>query len=136
MMIIRQLGLPMHSLEEQFRRMVFNIAIRNQDDHVKNIEFLMDKSGNWKLSPAFDMTYSYNPNGDWTSTHQMSMNGKRGGFTMDDFKACANTALMKRGRARQIVLEVQEVVSRWSEYAEEATVSSDLMEKIQRTLRL
>lgn len=77
MMTIRRLGLPMHSIEEQFRRMVFNITIRNQDDHVKNIEFLMDKSGNWRLSPAFDMTYSYNPVGDWTSTHQMSMNGKR-----------------------------------------------------------
>ncbi len=136
MMTIRQLGLPMHSIEEQFRRMVFNITIRNQDDHVKNIEFLMDKSGNWRLSPAFDMTYSYNPVGDWTSTHQMTMNGKRKGFTMDDFNACASTASMKRGRARQIVSEVQEVVSRWSDYAEEATVSSVLKEKIQRTLRL
>ena len=135
-MTIRQLGLPMHSIEEQFRRMVFNITIRNQDDHVKNIEFLMDKSGNWKLSPAFDMTYSYNPAGDWTSTHQMSMNGKRKDFTMDDFNACARTASMKRGRAGQIVEEVQEVVSRWSDYAEEAGVSSDLKEKIQGTLRL
>lgn len=135
-MTIRQLGLPMHSIEEQFRRMVFNITIRNQDDHVKNIEFLMDKSGNWKLSPAFDMTYSYNPAGDWTSTHQMSMNGKRKDFTMDDFNACARTASMKRGRAGQIVEEVQEVVSRWSDYAEEAGVSSDLKEKIQATLRL
>ncbi len=61
--IIRRLGLPMSDVEEQFRRMVFNIVARNQDDHVKNIAFLMDKSGSWSLSPAFDVTYSYNPAG-------------------------------------------------------------------------
>ena len=58
---IRKLGMPMVAIEEQFRRMAFNIIGRNQDDHVKNIAFLMDKSGNWSLSPAFDMTYSHNP---------------------------------------------------------------------------
>ncbi|MBY0270848.1 MAG: HipA domain-containing protein [Burkholderiales bacterium] len=48
---------------------------RNQDDHVKNIAFLMDPQGRWSLAPAFDMTYSYNPAGLWTATHQMTMNG-------------------------------------------------------------
>ena len=67
---IRQLDLPMSSLEEQFRRMLFNIVARNQDDHVKNIAFLMDREGQWSLAPAFDITYSYNPSGDWTATHQ------------------------------------------------------------------
>src|SRR5215469_484526 len=66
---IRRLNLPMATVEEQFRRMAFNIIARNQDDHVKNIAFLMDKAGHWSLAPAFDMTYSYNPSGDWTSTH-------------------------------------------------------------------
>ncbi|MCK5688481.1 type II toxin-antitoxin system HipA family toxin, partial [Myxococcota bacterium] len=61
LLVIRQLGLPMSTIEEMFRRMVFNIIARNQDDHVKNIAFLMDKSGQWSLAPAFDMTYSYNP---------------------------------------------------------------------------
>ena len=67
LLVIRQLGLPMRVIEEQFRRMVFNIVARNHDDHVKNIAFLMDKSGNWSLSPAFDMTYSFNPAGAWTA---------------------------------------------------------------------
>ncbi|MCB1733442.1 MAG: HipA domain-containing protein, partial [Halieaceae bacterium] len=92
LLVMRQLGLPMRDIEQQFRRMVFNIVVRNQDDHVKNIAFLMDKQGNWSLSPAFDMTYSFNPNGAWTATHQMTMNGKREHFTLDDFRACAKTA--------------------------------------------
>ncbi|MEN8213267.1 MAG: HipA domain-containing protein [Pseudomonadota bacterium] len=133
--VIRQLGLPMQALEEQFRRMVFNIIARNHDDHVKNIAFLMDKSGQWSLSPAFDMTYSYNPAGAWTASHQMSMNGKRDDFTSDDFKACASSALMKRGRAETIVREVRQVISQWPHYAEDAGVPPSWRESIQRTLR-
>lgn len=86
---IRKLELPMESVEEQFRRMAFNIVGRNQDDHVKNIAFLMNRSGAWSLSPAFDMTYSYNPGGAWTRAHQMSLNGKRDLFDVEDFKTCA-----------------------------------------------
>jgi serine/threonine-protein kinase HipA len=136
LLVIRQLGLPMRVIEEQFRRMVFNIVARNHDDHVKNIAFLMDKSGNWSLSPAFDMTYSFNPAGAWTASHQMTMNGKQDDFTMDDFRSCAQAASMKRGRAEAIVGEVREVVSRWMTYAGEAGVPGAWQEKIQRTLRL
>ena len=134
--VIRRLCLPMASVEEQFRRMVFNIVARNQDDHVKNIAFLMDRSGNWSLAPAFDMTYSYQPGGEWTSTHQMTMNGKRSGFLLDDFKACAKSASMKRGRAETIIAEVQEVVHQWHEYAEESRVNPRQRDKIAATLRL
>jgi len=134
--VIRRLGLPMAAIEEQFRRMVFNIVARNQDDHVKNIAFLMDKSGNWSLSPAFDMTYSYQPDGKWTSSHQMTMNGKRSGFTRDDFKACAKSASMKRGRAETIIQEVRNVVVQWRNYAEESRVNPQQRDKIEATLRL
>src|SRR6267378_1897221 len=103
LLTIRQLNLPTEAGEEQFRRMTFNIIARNQDDHVKNIAFLMDKAGHWSLAPAFDVTYSYNPTGDWTATHQMTMNGKRDGFTLADFRACAKSAVMKRGRAESII---------------------------------
>ena len=136
LLVMRQLGLPMRAIEQQFRRMVFNVIARNQDDHVKNIAFLMDKAGNWSLSPAFDVTYSFNPAGRWTASHQMTLNGKRGDFNLDDFKACARTAAMKRGRAATIVGEVRAVVSRWREYAEAAAVPVPLQEKIQRTLCL
>lgn len=136
LLMIRQLDLSMHTTEEQFRRMVFNVVARNQDDHVKNIAFLMDKAGNWSLAPAFDMTYSYNPSGAWTASHQMTLNGKRDDFVLDDFVACAKSASMKRGRAEAIVKEVQETVSRWRSYAEEAGVPTDYRDKIQRVLRL
>jgi serine/threonine-protein kinase HipA len=126
----------MSSVEEQYRRMVFNILARNQDDHVKNIAFLMDKSGRWSLAPAFDLTYSFQPAGRWTSVHQMTMNGKRDGFTLEDFRACAATASMKRGRAEAIVGEVRSVVSRWPDYADAAGVTGDWRDKIVRTLRL
>ena len=127
---IRKLDMPMHSIEEQFRRMAFNIIGRNQDDHVKNIAFLMDQSGTWALSPAFDMTYSYNPRGVWTSTHQMSLNGKRDNFELDDFKACAKNASMKRGRAEEILQQVQNAVLKWKDFAKEAGVPDDVADRI------
>ncbi|MES9950914.1 MAG: type II toxin-antitoxin system HipA family toxin [Candidatus Thiodiazotropha sp.] len=136
LMVIRRLGLPMQTVEEQFRRMAFNIIGRNQDDHVKNIAFLMDKSGAWTLSPAFDMTYSFNPDGLWTATHQMTLNGKRDSFVLDDFRACAKSASMKRGRAEAIVAEVLGSVSNWSRFAEQAGVPAPMRRQIQNALRL
>ena len=136
LLVMRQLQLPMQAIEQQFRRMAFNIVARNQDDHVKNIAFLMNKSGEWSLSPAFDMTYSFNPAGAWTASHQMTMNGKRDNFTLDDFNACAKKASMKRGRAAKIVSEVQATVSKWKSFAEQAGLPDGVRQKIQRTLNL
>lgn len=133
---IRKLGMPMSMMEEQFRRMAFNIIGRNQDDHVKNIAFLMDKSGNWSLSPAFDVTYSYNPQGDWTSQHQMSLNGKRDGFTIEDFKACAKNASMQHGRAEDIVRQVQEAVLQWKRFADASAVPPARADGIAKAHRL
>lgn len=136
LLTIRQLNLPMEAVEEQFRRMTFNIVARNQDDHVKNIAFLMDKAGHWSLAPAFDVTYSYNPAGDWTAIHQMTVNGKRDGFTLSDFRACAKNALMKRGRAEAIVEEVRAAVAKWSDYAEQTQVVNTWRKQIQQSFRL
>ena len=136
LLTIRQLGLPMAAVEEQFRRMVFNIVARNQDDHVKNIAFLMNKQGEWALAPAFDVTYSYNPSGSWTATHQMTLNGKRDGFTQADIRACAKSSLMKRGRAATIVDEVQAAVRRWPEFAAAAKIADDVTIRIQDSHRL
>ena len=136
LLTIRQLKLPMAAVEEQFRRMVFNIVARNQDDHVKNIAFLMNQQGEWSLAPAFDVTYSYNPSGSWTATHQMTMNGKRDGFAQEDFEACAKAAVMKRGRAATIIKEVQAAVRHWPEFAAEAQLSDEWRNKIQKTHRL
>ena len=136
LLIMRRLNLPMTAIEEQYRRMVFNILARNQDDHVKNIAFLMDKNGVWSLAPAFDMTYSYNPSGAWTSSHQMTMNGKREGFTIEDFNACGETVSLKRGRAKSIIREVRDAVGKWPDFAAKALVSDSWSESIRKALRL
>jgi serine/threonine-protein kinase HipA len=136
LMATRQLGLSMDAVEQQFRRMTFNVVARNQDDHVKNIAFLMDQSGRWSLSPAFDVSYAYAPDGDWTAQHQMSLNGKRTDFVSDDFARCAEVASMKRGRAATILGEVCEAVAGWDRFASEARVSEAKIEQIARTHRL
>jgi len=136
LLTMRQLQLPMQAVEQLFRRMAFNIVARNQDDHVKNIAFLMNKAGEWSLSPAFDVTYSFNPSGAWTASHQMTMNGKRDHFTLEDFNACARTASMKRGRAAKIVAEVQATVAQWPSFAARAGVPDVTRERIGRTLSL
>jgi len=136
MLVIRQLGLPMAAIEEQFRRMVFNIIARNQDDHVKNIAFLMDRAGRWMLAPAYDITYSYNPDGDWTARHQMTVSGKRDDFTLADFKACARAAIMKRGRAETIIEEVREAVAQWPKFAKDADVPATWRKQIQKNHRM
>lgn len=136
LLIIRKLELGMDAVEEQFRRMVFNIVTRNQDDHVKNIAFLMDKSGQWSLAPAFDMTYAYQPDGLWTSNHQMMLNFKTENFDLDDFRTCAKGSAMKRGRAETIIEEVQAVVTNWRDYADDAGVNPEQRDKIQKVLRL
>ena len=135
MLVMRELGLPMADIEQMFQRMVFNIVARNQDDHVKNIAFLMDRQGRWSLAPAFDVTYSYNPSGAWTATHQMTLNGKRDDFVLEDFRACARAASMKRGRAEAIIDKVQAAVAGWPEYADAAGVPAPQRDAIHKALR-
>lgn len=134
--VIRRLGLPMEASEEQFRRMLFNLVARNQDDHVKNIAFLMDKRGRWSLSPAFDVAYSYNPAGEWTARHQMSVNGKRDGFTREDLRACARNTPLKRGRADALLEEVCAAVRRWPEFASAARIPEKTQTAIGAQFRL
>jgi len=136
LLVMRELDLGPEAIEQQFRRMVFNIVARNQDDHVKNIAFLMDRRGQWSLAPAYDVTWSYNPIGDWTSAHQMTLNGKRDGFKLSDFEACAEVALLKRGEAKRIIQDVQRVVSQWRDCADEVGVDPQQRDGIQETLRL
>jgi len=135
-LVMRQLKLSMHELEQQFRRMVFNLAARNQDDHVKNIAFLMDRTGQWSLSPAFDVTWSFNPSGAWTACHQMSVNGKRDQFTLPDLLAAGRSAQLKRGRAKAIAEEVLLAVRDWPRFAADAGVSEEHAKEIQASHRL
>jgi serine/threonine-protein kinase HipA len=90
----------------------------------------MDKRGRWALSPAFDVAFSYNPEGDWTAQHQMSVNGKRQGFTLEDLQACARNASMKRGRAETILGEVTESVRKWPDFAERADIPAQTVKRL------
>jgi serine/threonine-protein kinase HipA len=134
--IIRRLDMPPGDTEQFFRRMVFNIAARNQDDHVKNIAFLMDRQGRWRLSPAYDITYSFRADGAWTSRHQMSMNGRRDEFTMADFIDCGKTAGLVRGRAVEIVREVRNALEQWLEFAGRAGVPEKQAMEIKSNFRI
>lgn len=124
------------AMEQQFRRAVFNVVGRNQDDHTKNIAFLMNKKGEWSLSPAFDVNYSYNPSGDWTSRHQMSLNGKREDFSKEDLLAFGLKANIKKAKAKKIIEQIINVVSQWDEYAEKAGVFEGHQKEIKKFLRL
>ncbi|MDQ8045033.1 MAG: type II toxin-antitoxin system HipA family toxin [Solirubrobacteraceae bacterium] len=133
---IRTLGLDAPVAEEQFRRMAFNVVARNQDDHVKNVAFLMDRRGTWSLSPAYDLTYAYDPSNRWMRLHQMSVNGKRDAFTLADFVATGRVAGIKQGRPKAILREVTEVVQRWPDFASACGVPEERVEQIGATHRL
>ena len=134
-LVMDRIGLSVTEKEQQYRRMIFNVIARNQDDHVKNIAFLMDKSGRWSLSPAFDVTYSYQPGGRWTSSHQMTINGKRTEFIEEDFMVCARVANIDLGKAKNIIEEVKTAVGNWKKYANDADVNPEMRDKIQQALR-
>jgi serine/threonine-protein kinase HipA len=136
LLLIRRLGLGTPIVEQQFRRMVFNVVARNQDDHVKNIAFLMDRDGAWSLAPAYDVIWAWRPGNVWLDSHQMSINGRRDGFSVADLRAVAAVAGLKRGRAEAILAEVSAVVAGWAQVAAEVGVDERMAEQIARSHRL
>lgn len=132
--VMRQLRLSYQDTEQLFRRMVFNVLSRNQDDHTKNIAFIMDREGLWSLSPAFDVIYAHNPSGSWTSLHQMSVNGKRADFIKDDVMAVADEAGVKK--PEEIIRQVAEAVAEWPELARKAGVPIKRIEDIRSQHRV
>jgi serine/threonine-protein kinase HipA len=133
--VARQLILKENELEQLVRLMAFNVIFRNQDDHTKNIEFLMNQQGVWKLAPVFDLTFSYNPDGEWTSQHQMSINGKRDGFEFMDLLEAGKVSGLSPAKVRNIVLSILDVKKDWSKLAESAGVNSKAAVEIQSLFR-
>lgn len=132
--VMRALKLPYSQAQEMFRRMVFNVIVRNQDDHTKNISFLMGEDGVWRLSPAYDMGYSYNPNGGWTATHQMSINGKFDDITRKDLLECGARNNIKN--ASLIIDEVCEIASQWPSIAKGCDVPQSMIDEITANMQL
>lgn len=132
--IIRQLKLPYTDTENMFRRMVFNVVARNQDDHTKNISFIMDENGLWQLSPAYDMTYAYDPKNKWMKSHQMSINGKRDAIRRKDLLEAAKKMNIKK--PGEIIAKTIETISNWNKYAKIAEVNQDQIGAIRKTFLL
>ena len=134
--VIRELRLPYRDSEQLFKRMVFNVMARNQDDHTKNISFLMDKSGTWSLSPAYDVTFAYNPTNFWLKTHQMSINGKRDNdtITIEDILTIAKNNSIKK--PKQLVEEVRNAVLNWNNYAIASEIEPNQASEIQNLFNL
>lgn len=117
---IEQLGLSADARAEAFRRMVFNVAAANCDDHTKNFSFVLPERGEWRLSPAYDITYAHNPTDDWTYEHPMAVNGKRVAIGRDDVDTVADRFGVPD--ATRIVEQVLAAADQWSSYADEAGV--------------
>ena len=126
--VMRALRLSYSEARQMFRRMVFNVVIRNQDDHTKNISFLMEEDGKWRLSPAYDMGYAYNPNGGWTATHQMSINEKFDNITRNDLLEFASKNNIKD--AVPVIDDVCEAASHWEGIAKDCGVPKAMIDAI------
>jgi len=126
------LQLPYSAAEQLFRRMVFNVLLRNCDDHTKNFAFMLNGSNTWQLAPAYDVCHAYRPGSDWVSQHALSINGKRNHITHHDFEELA--AQMSIRNSKHIVSEIQEVARQWKRFAKESGVHKELITSIQKTL--
>lgn len=131
---MRSMLLPYTDAEQLYRRMVFNVMARNCDDHTKNFSFTMDKTGQWKLAPAFDVCHSYRPGSTWVSQHSLSINGKRQNITRDDLIEVAKNMNIKK--AVTIINQINAVVSRWNDFAAQTNIKTDLRDAVGKTLLL
>lgn len=128
--VMRKLKLPYEDFIQLYKRMLFNEIAKNYDDHTKNIAFLMDKKGVWRLSPAYDITFSYSKRSMWVNSHQMLINGKADKITKDDLISVAKKAGIKISEAEKCIREIKNSVSKWDEFAKEAGLSLKTSEKI------
>lgn len=127
----RKLNLSYPEMAELYRRMVFNVVARNQDDHTKNMAFLMNRQGAWSLSPAYDVTYAFDPANKWMKSHQMSINGKFDNITQKDMLILAKKMNIKK--PGKIIQEVVSAVKHWNSFAKKAGVSLKQTEAIKKT---
>lgn len=132
--LMKRLNLGYNQFEQQYKRALFNIVARNHDDHVKNFSFLMDKNGKWKIAPAYDLTYSFSPDGTWTSVHQSSINGKFDNFSRDDLLGFGKIFGIKK--TPKILDEVISAVSQWPRIAKEIEIPQYQIDEINTNLRI
>lgn len=132
--VIRKMNLPMDASRQLFRRMVFNVVARNNDDHTKNFSFLMDRNGKWQLAPAYDLCYSYKPGGRWIGQHQLSLNGKQDEFTRKDIQTVGENMGIRR--CNEMIDEVVDAVSHWNTIARDCGVRESHIAEVEKNLLL
>ena len=128
--VMRRLHLTYAEASQMFRRVVFNVVMRNQDDHTKNISFLMDENGKWTLAPAYDVCYAYNPSGIWTAVHQMSVNGRFDGISRNDLLELASVNNVRD--AAEIIDCVCENAAKWPGMALDCGVPEEIVRTISK----
>ena len=128
--VIRELDIGDGAPEEAFRRMVFNYVAANCDDHTKNHAFLLPHGGNWQLSPAYDVTHAYNPDGEWTFQHLMGIDGKFRDVSRRELMAFAERHDVLG--AKSLIEQVNAAVADWPRFAEAAGIPSATINRIQR----
>ncbi len=132
---MRELKLPYDQAVQMFRRMVFNVAAKNCDDHTKNFAFMMKQGEAWSLAPAYDICHAYKPDHRWVSQHALSINGNRKAITKADLLQVA--ANIKTGREdwNGIIDKITSVVRNWKNYADQVRVNPALRDEIDNTLK-
>lgn len=125
---IEQLGLGPETRAEAFRRMVFNVAVANCDDHTKNFSFLLPRGGRWCLSPAYDITYAHAPASRWTRQHLMAVNGRTIGITRKDVREVGDRFSVPD--ASGIIDQVLDVVAKWSIFASQAGLPKETADRV------
>jgi serine/threonine-protein kinase HipA len=131
----RQLMLPSSVIEQFFRRMVFNVLAVNQDDHVKNISFLMNRRGIWSLSPAYDITFAYNIENRWLRAHQMSINGKTSNILKDDMIVCGQKMDLKTSKCKKIIEDVHDAIKEFENIAHSVGIRDKTIDLIHKKLK-
>lgn len=107
-----------------FRLAVFNLLTHNRDDHAKNFSFLLDEENNWKLSPAYDLTFSYGPGAEHSTTYL----GVGKNPSIKQLQELAQKHAIKDSDV--IIHEIQIVVKKFKQYAKEQGVSKNTYENI------
>lgn len=119
-------------VEKLYQLAVFNILAHNRDDHSKNFSFLMDETGEWKLSPAYDLTFSSGPRGE-QSTMVM---GEGRDPSLSHLRALAKEAQIDSARAEEIIDQTLEALSHWEELAHQYGVSASSIALIKSKIRI
>ena len=133
--VLRRMKLPQSDMDQLCLRMIFNILTKNNDDHVKNISFLMDRKGTWSLSPAYDLTLSYKPDNRWLRAHQMSVNGKRTDITENDIFACAAVMDITKSKFKSMIERVRSTVSDFPKFAAQAKLLDATIKNVQQLIK-